>query len=161
MIDKDKLKATVEEAIRNTDAFIVDITVSGDNVIDVEIDSASSVDIDTCAGISRAIEAEFDRDVEDYELMVGSAGLTSPFKVKGQYDKNVGNQIEVLTRDGRKLRGELTEVGPDKPDGTFDFVLTTQQKVRLEGKKRPELVDTPVTLNTANVKTAVYLIDFK
>ncbi|MDE5857439.1 MAG: ribosome assembly cofactor RimP, partial [Muribaculaceae bacterium] len=90
MIDKDKLRLTVEKAIEGTDIFLVDLKVSPDNNIVVEIDSKNGLDIDTCADLTRKIEAEFDRDAEDYELEVGSAGLTSPFKVKAQYEKNIG-----------------------------------------------------------------------
>ena len=104
MIDKELLKASVEKAIEGTDLFIVDIKVSPQNEIVVELDSPGSIDIDTCAAVTRAIEKEFDRDVEDYELEVGSAGLTSPFKVKEQYEKNLGNDIEVLTREPRLRR---------------------------------------------------------
>lgn len=161
MIDRQELNETVAKAIEMTDAFIVEIRVTPDNVINVEIDSPTGIDIDTCVAITRAIEARFDRDEEDYELEVGSAGLTLPFKVKGQYEKNIGNRIEVLTRDGRKLRGELTEVGDTKEDGSFDFTILVPEKVKVEGKKRPETVDTPVNLNTSNVKTATYLIEFK
>ena len=103
MIDKQKLTETVEEAIKGTSIFIVDIKISNDNSIIVELDSDDSMDIDMCTSISRKIESVFDRDVEDYELEVGSAGLTSPFKVKRQWQKNLGNEIEVLTKDGRKL----------------------------------------------------------
>ena len=117
MIDKELLRQSVERAIEGTDIFIVDIRVSADNNIVVELDSPESLDIDTCAAVSRAIEKDFDRDAEDYELEVGSAGLTAPFRVRGQYLKNVGNDIEVLTRSGseggpqgrsrsRKARGE-------------------------------------------------------
>ena len=81
--------------------------MSGDNRIVVEIDSYSSVSIDDCVRLNGIIESHFDRDVEDYELEVGSAGLTSPLRVKAQYDKNVGNPVEVLTNDGRKLKGTL------------------------------------------------------
>lgn len=161
MIDRKELTDTVAEAIKMTDAFIVEIGVTPDNNINVEIDSPTGIDIDTCVAVTRAIESRFDRDVEDYELEVGSAGLTSPFKVRGQYEKNLGNRIEVLTRDGRKLRGELTEVGAQREDGGFEFTIVVAEKVKIEGKKRPELVDTPVKLDTANVKSACYLIEFK
>ena len=103
MIDKELLVKTVEDAINGTELFVVDIAVKPDNNIVVELDSVNGVDIDTCVDITRRIESVFDRDVEDYQLEVGSAGLTSPFKVKSQYVKNIGNDVEVLTRDGRKL----------------------------------------------------------
>ena len=82
MLDKKLLSEVVNDAISGSDICVVDITVSADNVVDVELDSMGSIDIDTCVALSREIEKHFDRDVEDYELQLGSAGLTSPFKVK-------------------------------------------------------------------------------
>ena len=155
MIDKELLARTVAESIKDTDIFIVDITVSPDNSIVVELDSPEGIDIDTCADITRRIEEVFDRDAEDYSLEVGSAGLTSPFKVKGQYEKNIGNQVEVLTKDGRKLKGTLTAVGDD------DFTITVVRKVREPGKKRPVEVEEPLTMKMADTKHVIYLIDFK
>ena len=93
MIDKQLLKSTVESAIAGTEMFLVDVQVSPSNAIVVEIDSKSGIDIDACVAITRQIESVFDREVEDYELEVGSAGLTSPFKVRGQYEKNIGNHF--------------------------------------------------------------------
>ena len=66
MIDSQKLTDTVMKAIEGTDLFLVDLRVSPANEIVVEIDSPEGVDIDTCADITRRIEQEFDRDVEDY-----------------------------------------------------------------------------------------------
>ncbi len=155
MIDKQVLRQTVEQAIEGTSIFIVDIKVNSGNAIVVEIDSCDSIDIETCASITRKIEAVFDRDVEDYDLEVGSAGLTAPFKVKGQYFKNIGNEIEVLTIDGRKLQGVLTAVG----DG--DFTIEIAKKVKEPGAKRPTIVMEPTTIEINNTKTVKYLINFK
>ncbi len=157
MIDQQLLRQTVEQTIDGTDAFIVSINVGADNRICVEIDSITGVDIDTCVAITRAIEAAFDRDKEDYELEVGSAGLTSPFKVREQYEKNIGNQIEVLTADGRKIRGRLVEI---TPDGSV-FTIEVPTKVKEEGKKRPVVVDRPESIAVADTKEVRYLIDFK
>lgn len=156
MIDKQLLKQTVEDAIAGTDVFLVDIAISAANEIAVEIDSAQGIDIDTCAAITRKIEQTFDRDIEDYELEVGSAGLTSPFKVKAQYIKNIGNKVEALTDDGRKLRGVLKAVNDN---GTF--VLTTQAKVKSPGEKRPHIEETDITLAPEQCKYVKYDIDFK
>ena len=79
MIDKQLLKDTVEEAIAGTRLFLVDIAVKPGNNIIVELDSVDGIDIDSCVAVTKKIESVFDRDVEDYELEVGSAGLTSPF----------------------------------------------------------------------------------
>ena len=155
MIDKELLRQSVERAIEGTDIFIVDIRVSADNNIVVELDSPESLDIDTCAAVSRAIEKDFDRDAEDYELEVGSAGLTAPFRVRGQYLKNVGNDIEVLTRDGRKLQGVLTAVDDD----TFTFEYPV--KVKEPGAKRPVTRMQSETMPMADAKMVRYLISFK
>ncbi|MDE6039495.1 MAG: ribosome assembly cofactor RimP, partial [Paramuribaculum sp.] len=147
----------VEEQLEGTDGFLVDVRVSPTNVVTVEIDSMTGVDIDTCARLTRAIEEKVDREVEDYELEVGSAGLTSPFKVAKQYEKNIGNDIEVLTRDGRKLSGTLQSFAPDGES----FVMTVKEKVKEPGKKRPVIVDTPVELKVADTKSVKYQINFK
>lgn len=155
MIDKTLLTETVEQAIADTSIFLVDVQVNPGNAIIVEIDSPEGIDIDTCADITRKIESVFDRDKEDYELEVGSAGLTSPFKVKGQYLKNIGNQVEILTKDGRKIKGTLLSVDDDA------FTVEIAKKVKEPGKKKPVEVAEPETLNMDNCKYVKYLIDFK
>lgn len=155
MIDRNLLTEFVEKHLEGTQLFVVDVTVTPDNHITVEIDSREGgVDIDRCVELTRAIEAEFDRDREDYELEVGSAGLTSPFKVKAQYDKNLGNEVEVLTRDGRKLKGTLTEAGAD------DFTVEVATKVKREGEKRPSVEMVPTRLRYDEVKYTKYLLNF-
>ena len=155
MIDKSLLKQSVEKAIEGSDLFIVDISVSPQNNIVVELDSPQNIDIDTCAAVTRAIEKDFDRDAEDYELEVGSAGLTSSFKVRGQYLKNIGNDIEILTRDGRKLHAVLTAVGDD--DFTFEYPV----KYKEPGAKRPTIVMESETLPFPEAKSVKYMISFK
>ncbi|MBS7352950.1 MAG: ribosome assembly cofactor RimP, partial [Muribaculaceae bacterium] len=123
MIDKMLLEQVLTKGMEGTDLFIVDVTIGKDNNIVVEIDSDTSVDIDECVRLTRLVESHFDRDKEDYDLEIGSAGLTSPLKVERQYHKNIGNEVEVLTADGRKLKGVLKAVDSE------GFVLTTEQKV--------------------------------
>ena len=77
MIDKTLLLQAVEEELSQTDGFLVSLTVTPDNRIAVEIDSPTGLDLDECVRLTRAIEARFDRDAEDYELEVGSAGPIS------------------------------------------------------------------------------------
>lgn len=156
MIDKQLLTQTVENAIKDTDLFLVDIKVTPSNEITVTVDSTKGVDIEQCLEVTRRIEEVFDRDVEDYELEVGSAGLTSPFKVKGQYDKNIGNPVEVLTKDGRKLHGVLTAVSDDFTDCT----VAVEKKVKEEGQKRPKIVQVDEVLPVADIKKITYEIKF-
>ncbi len=159
MIDKDLLIKTVEEALEGTDKYLVAVTVSPADLINVEIDSDSNVDIDTCARITRQIESVFDRDAEDYELEVGSAGLTSPLKVFRQYRKNIGNDMEVLTRDGRKLRGVLAEAA-EADCGDIAFELEVQTKEKEPGAKRPTLVSRRVPLKASECKYVRYDLKF-
>ena len=144
------------EACLGDDLFLVDVAISADNHIVVEIDSyEGSVSIDNCVAITRAVEQAFDRDKEDYELEVGSAGLTSPLKVKAQYVKNIGNDVEVLTTQGVKLKGVLSEVGDDT------FTIKVAKKVKPEGAKRPVMVEEDVTIKYSETKYTKYLIQFK
>ena len=72
MIDKSALTAVLERGMEGTDLFLVDVRISKDNNIVVEIDSDTSVDIDECIRLNRLVESEFDRDEEDYELEIDS-----------------------------------------------------------------------------------------
>ena len=130
MIDRELIAQTVREQLANTDCFLVDVTVSPANEIVVEIDSETGIDVDFCAELSRHIEARLDRDADDFSLEVGSAGLTAPFKVQAQYAKNLGNEVELLTKNGRKLSGILSRVDD------AGFAIETTKMVKPEGAKR-------------------------
>lgn len=151
MIDKNEVRKVVEQTIADSSLFVVDVTVSADDRVVVTVDSPEGVDIDQCVSITRAIEAAFDRDVEDYELEVGSAGVTAPFTVPEQYRMNVGNDVEVLTRDGRKLHAVLAAVNDDCSQVT----IQVPTRVKEEGAKRPvtKMVDT--VLNLSDIKKIV------
>ena len=154
MIDKEKLQGFVESALAPTDCYLTDLRVTPANDITVEIDSSGSIDIDFCSALSRRIEEAFPRDDEDYTLEVGSAGLTSPFKVRKQWEKNLGNDIEVLTLAGKKLYGRLVELKEDA------FVMESEEKVKEEGMKRPVKALIAREIPFADVKRAVYDLKF-
>ena len=149
MIENSIVKGLVEEWLEGRDYFLVDVSVSSDDRIVVEIDHAEGVWIEDCVELSRFIESRLSREEEDYELEVGSAGIGQPFKVLQQYVNHVGSEVDVLTADGRKLHGVLTAAGPE----SF--------KKKLEGEKRPRLVDEAVTLRYTEVKYTKYSISFK
>ena len=151
MIDKQIVKGIVEEWLQDKDYFLVDIEVSPDDRIVVEIDHADGVWIDDCVALSRYIEDRLSRDDEDYELEVGSAGLGQPFKVPQQYVNHIGKEVEVLTADGKKLKGILSSVEGSR------FVVTVEEKVRVEGKKRPELQQVDYDFEMSEVKYCKYL----
>lgn len=155
MIDKNVVKTLVNEWLQDKEYFLVDIQISADDRIVVEIDHADGVWIEDCVSLSKYIEDRLSRDEEDYELEVGSAGLGQPFKVPQQYQNFVGEEVEVLDQDDRKVKGLLKSV-----DGN-DFTVTVREKVKVEGKKRPVLQDVDHTYQMDKVKYTKYLISFK
>ena len=155
MTDKNIVKNLVDQWLEGKGYFLVDIEISRDNKIVVEIDHADGVWIEDCVELSRFIEDHLDREAEDFELEVGSAGLGQPFKVAQQYVNFVGKEVEVLDADGKKYKGVLKGV-----DGR-DFTVTVQEKVKEEGKKRPQLQDKDYQFSMDTVKYCKYLISFK
>jgi len=155
MIDKNVVKGLVEEWLKDKEYFLVDLNISPDDKITVEIDHADGVWIEDCAQLSQYIEDHLSRDEEDYELEVGSAGLGQPFKVAKQYEIFIGEPVEVLDGDGRKVKGILKNV-----DGR-DFTVNVKEKVKVEGKKRPVMMDVDHQFNMDTVKYTKYLISFK
>ncbi|MDE6223511.1 MAG: ribosome assembly cofactor RimP [Muribaculaceae bacterium] len=154
MIDKSLVEQVAREAIEGTDLFLVSVSVSADNRVVVEVDSRNYMDVDTCVELSHKIEAALDRDSEDFELEVGSAGLTSPFKVREQFDKNIGNEVAVLSRDGRKFTGTLVETTDE------GFTVEVARKVKKEGQKRPVMELQPEKLAYGDAKSVKYVINF-
>ena len=155
MIDKNVVKNLVEEWLQDKEYFLVSVEISPDNRIVVEIDHADGVWIEDCVALSRYIEERLSRDEEDYELEVGSAGLGQPFKVPQQYINFVGKEVEVLDADGVKVKGILKAV-----DGN-DFTVGVEEKVKVEGKKRPVKQEVDHVYQMDKVKYTKYLISFK
>ena len=142
MIDRNVVSGIVNEWLEDKEYFLVDIEVTPDNKIVVEIDHAEGVWIDDCVE-------------EDFELEVGSAGIGQPFKVLQQYLIHIGKEVEVLTREGKKMAGILKDANEE------NFTLTIQRKVKLEGAKRPKLVDEDITFVYSEIKYTKYIISFK
>ena len=154
MIDASEIRNFIEKELEGTDYFLVDVRVKPDNLIEVEIDSDSPVSIEECEKLTRAIEAEFERDKEDYTLEVGSAGITSPFKVKRQYKKYVGREVEVITREGKKISGLLKSADDD------NFTVVAKEKVKKPEAKRPVIEDVEHTFGYDDVKQTKYILKF-
>jgi ribosome maturation factor RimP len=134
----------------NSESYPVDVTVSRDNVITVEIDNDEGVNIDECVELSHFIDEHLDRDVEDFELEVGSAGLTSPLKCLRQYRKYEGEPVVVQTRSGEKLKGTL---GKADEQG---FEVTVTRRVKPEGSKKKVDVTETLRLEFAAVNSVCY-----
>ena len=154
MIDKNVVKNLVEEWLQDKEYFLVSIEISPDDRIVVEIDHADGVWIEDCVALSKYIEDHLNRDEEDYELEVGSAGLGQPFKVPQQYINFIGKEVGVLDADGKKVKGILKAV-----EGN-DFTVGVEEKVKIEGKKRPVKQEVDHVYQMDKVKYTKYIISF-
>lgn len=152
MITKEVIQKIVEEKLSDS-MFIVDVTVGLSNSISVVIDSDHGLSIEKCIEMSRHIEHQFDRDVEDFSLEVSSPGLTQPFKVLRQYQKNLGKEVEVVTVKGEKLAGVLTAAGDN------GFTIETAINKKTDGKKTVEI--RTVEFSFQEIKTVKPVITFK
>lgn len=108
MIASSYIRQLVETHLQETKLFLVDVLVKQGNLITVIIDGYEPVTIDDCVQISRLIERSLDRDAEDFELKVMSAGADAPFQDERQYHKNIGRKVKITTKEGVKHQGILT-----------------------------------------------------
>lgn len=155
MITKEDIISIIKGVVSQKNAFIVEVKVSSSNHITVEVDSFKGISIDDCVEISRLIENNLNRDIEDYELEVSSAGLSSAFKVVEQYHKNTRNEIEVIIKSGKKLTGILKQVNET------GIVLETKTLKRIEGKKKKQEFVEELPLTFADIKSTKLVIHFK
>ena len=107
-MNKENIIQAVETAVKERGCFIVEVTVSKDNDIEIVIEKEEGVvDWEDCSAIDSVMHEAFDQDVEDYALTVSSAGLDRPFKVLKQYLKAIGTKVEVWIKGGKKVKGTL------------------------------------------------------
>ncbi|MDE5708308.1 MAG: ribosome assembly cofactor RimP [Alistipes sp.] len=155
MIDTQKIIEIAGQKLEGSDMFVVGCTCSPGNEIELLIDSDTSVSIDACVALSRAIEAEFDRDAEDFSLTVASAGIGSELRCLRQYRKLVGKSVEVLLTSGIKITARL-----DAADEA-GITLSYEEKQLVEGRKRRQLVTVTRSYSFADIKSTREYLDFK
>jgi ribosome maturation factor RimP len=125
-------------------------------VIHVELDKAEGyVSINECMSVSRNIEHNLDRESEDFELHVSSAGLDKPLRVLPQYIKNIGREVKVVTNDGKKQEGLLVAASEK------ELTLETSRKEKIEGKKKKELIVEQHVFPMNQIKETKIVISFK
>lgn len=135
--------------------FLVDARISGNGEIEIALDSDTRVGIDACVELSRAIEAHFGDEMEDYSLVVASAGIGQPLKMLRQYKKLIGKAVEVVLKSGTKITAELTEATEEAITLRYDRMEV------VEGKKRKQKTEVVETYALADVKSTVEHLDFK
>jgi len=152
LIRKEDIEVLSKRFLSETQ-FVVDIAVSVSNDISIYVDDMNGITIDECRRISQAIEECLDREKEDYSLEVSSPGLTNPFRVKEQYLKNIGKQVEIVYVDGEKIVATLKAVS----DNTITVETATVKK---EANKKV-VVTEQFDIERINIKTVKSVIDFK
>lgn len=155
MIDVTRVREIAETQMEGTDLFVVEVRVSPANEIVVTVDSDIQVGIDRCVELSRSIEGALDREQEDFELTVMSAGIGQPLKMLRQYRKLIGRPVEVILKDGGKIVGNLTDASESS------IAVEYEERVVVEGKKRKQLVTTRRELSLDEVKSTCEYLDFK
>ena len=155
MIDIQKFRTIAESNLVDSELFVVDVKCSFSNEVEILIDSDTVVSIDKCIDLSRKVEAEFDRELEDFELTVASSGIGQPLKVFRQYKKLIGKEIEIVLKSGIKMVALLKDATED----CLTVVYT--EKVAVEGKKRKQEVEKEVEYKLEDIKSTIEYLDFK
>ena len=154
-MDIKEIIAVAEKALEGTDMFVVNCTITPDNTIDLVLDSDTSVSIDACAMLNRAIGDAFDRDEEDYSLTVASAGIGEPLILARQYKRLVGESVEVLLKSGVKILATLDEVSDS------GITISYDEAIVVEGKKRKQMQRTTHTYSFDEIKWTKEWLDYK
>lgn len=154
MIQLQRIQELVDEKLAEGDNFLVELTVKPGNKINILIDNAKGVSIADCVAMSRHVEFSLDREQDDFELQVSSPGLDQPFKVLKQYQKYVGKQVEVLTKENKKLAGKLLSANEE------GIELEVKTKEKVEGKKAKQNIINNFHLTFNQIKETKVVISF-
>ena len=152
MISKEAIKRVAEPKIKELDGFFVDLKVNNANVITLFFDRMDGVQVEHCLAISKHIEENFDRDIEDYELTVCSAGLDNPFVVDQQYYKYNGKEVGVLLTNGKRKKGIILSYDND------ELILEVAKKKT--GRKKNNIMQ-KVIIPKLEIKETKLKINFK
>lgn len=155
MIDAKRVIEIAEKHLEGSDMFVVECKTSPMGDIELLVDSDTAVKLEDCAALNRAIEAELDREVEDYSLMVASAGIGSELKLLRQYAKIIGSSVEVLLKDGVKILAKLCKADNE------GIELSYEEKQQVEGKKRKVTVEVTKSYIWDEIKYVKEHLDFK
>ena len=151
MISKELVTQLVEERIANTDLFWVSIDIRANNLIRIVLDGDQGVSINQCISVSRNVEHNLDREVEDFSLEVTSFGLSQAFVLERQFLKYIGKNIEVTTEDDKKVIGTLLSYSPE----------AIELKLELSKKQIKAGVEENIRMDFSDIKEVKSVISFK
>ena len=126
----EQLKVYIEEAIADTNLFIVEIKGIAVKRAMVLLDGDEGVKIEDCARVSRHINQKMEEDGLEEALIsleVSSPGVDFPLKFERQYPQHVGRTLAIKLLDGKEVEGKLLSI-----DGA---VIAVEEKIKEKGKK--------------------------
>lgn len=124
MIQESTVRTLIDEAIKGTDIFLVELKISGGNKISVLVDAIGGLPITDCMKVSRGIDHNLDRESEDFSLDVSSPGLDKAFKVFRQYEKNIDRSIKVITPEEGVFDAKILSVDEPKIELEIQEIIT-------------------------------------
>ena len=151
MITESHIRTLAESGLESPDHFIVSLQVKSGNKIMIQLDGDKGVTVKDCVRLSRAIESQLDRDVEDFALEVSSPGIDQPLKMERQYRKNIGRQMQFHLMEDRYVEGVLKGISEGK----------LQVEKNLSKKDKKAGVDPQTEIDLNEVKKAIVTISFK
>jgi ribosome maturation factor RimP len=154
MISKEKILNLINDLLKEKKIFLVSLDVSPSNSIRLVIDTMKGITINECAKISRTIENGLNRESADFNIEVTSPGLDTPFKVREQFVKYTGQEVEVILKTGQKTNGILIHVN-DK-----GFVIKREKKIRVDAKKKEQRIEERINFTYDSVSKVKNVIKF-
>lgn len=151
MISYSEIIKVVEPKINELDGFLVDVKVNTSNFITIFFDRMDGVQVEHCLEISKYFEEKFDREIEDYEITVCSAGLDNAFTVDKQYQKYIGKEVGVLLMNGKRKSGIIVNYNED----------LTLDVVKKKKGSRKEYINEQVNIPRSQIKETKLKINFK
>ncbi|MGC9470856.1 MAG: ribosome assembly cofactor RimP [Bacteroidales bacterium] len=155
MITRERVQEAIEKSFWDDDFFLVDVQIIPGKKVTVYADREKGITIDECAELSKSLFHTLENELEDMELTVSSPGLTMPFRVKEQYEKNISRNVEVVMKDGEKLKGKLLCVS-DR-----GFSILTREAAGSGGKKKKQEEATERWFAFDEVKSTKITVEFK
>ncbi len=136
--------------------FFVEMSFNETNKkLEIFLDSDTTLNIRQCARINRYLQKHIDEAGwlgEKYILDVSSHGVGKPLKMKRQYFKNIGRNIEVKLEDNSTKEGKLLEANEER--------IILEEQVPIAPKKKKKIAQQTEIPFTQIKKTKVK-ISFK
>ena len=154
MTFKDKVNDLLTEVLQDKPSvFLIDLTITDNFKIIVNIDGDNGVALQDCIDISRAIENNLDREEQDFSLEVASVGVGSPLKMVRQYKKNVGRTLIV------KLATQTIEAEIVEANDNFIILSWKAREPKKIGKGK-ETVQKRQEIPYTDIKEAIVTVTF-